>query len=1110
MNRNVIRYSAADIATILARPLPTEEQRAVIEAPLEPGLVVAGAGSGKTETMASRVVWLVANQFVDPDAILGLTFTRKAAGELAERVRKRLRALRHRKVIAASATELGLGEATVSTYNAYAASLVRDHGLRIAVEPGASLLSEAGRWQLAAEVVEAASADELGFLDKPFGSVVSAVLQLASGCAEHLREPEEILGVTGSLREMAERLPKDARAFERSADRHPPAGTPYAAVQAALGDVAAKEALVPLVRRFLELKRDRGVLDFGDQVQLAAQLASTVDDVRRDERERWSVVLLDEYQDTSVSQLVLLKSLFGDGHPVTAVGDPHQSIYGWRGASSGNLGRFPQDFAAQAGSPAQVRYLSTSWRNDAAVLDAANTLAKPLRADGVPGPELKPRPGVEDGAITVSVLAGAVDAHTGLRDEDQSLARWVAEQRDLKRSVAVLCRRRSQFPGIEASLRLAGIPVEVVGLGGLLGTPEIIDIVCALQVVHDPDRGDSLMRLLTSPRWQLGARDLAALSDWSRQLHASRLGSGATDGPATAEAVDSYSLADGLDGLPPVGWHKPGESEPAFSSSGHHRLHDLSATLRELRRRSGQGLVDLVREVERALLLDIEVAARPGYSTSAARAHLDAFAEVAYQFSSSGDAPTLGAFISWLDAAQSEERGLQLPTAEPNPDAVQLLTVHASKGLEWDAVAIPDLVEGVFPGKPKATSGWLQLGQIPTELRGDRDQLPGFHWRDAEHQADLRDALDDFKDRNIDHHRAEERRLAYVALTRARTSLWLSASFWGAGVNPREPSTYLAELVGGGVITDSDWPEQPVKGEANPIELRAREEEWPPVAGSSTGREPAARDDAADLVLSCLERAAAERTPAQDAAEQTADQPPVAAGPERSVNHYIDLLLAERDIVSRGPATVSFPSRISPTRLIAVDRDPAAAAASIARPMPRPPSHAARLGTAFHEWLEQRYGQAALFELDEAEVARDPFDHGGLGAQGRANLAKLQTTFLASRFAALRPMDVERVFEIQLGELTIPGKIDAIFDHGAGQYEVVDWKTGRAPTPTERSHTELQLALYRVAFSEQESVPLQNITTTFFYLGSNEEVSLADLPDSAELESRFAQYYKQR
>src|SRR6202012_5338853 len=144
-----------------------------------------------------------------------------------------------------------------------------------------------------------------------------------------------------------------------------------AAVKKVIATQRAREQLLPLVSRYAAAKAAREVLDHGDQVALAARIAARHPEVSAAERGRYQVVLLDEYQDTSHAQLVLLRALFGGGHPVTAVGDPCQSIYGWRGASAGNLRRFTRDFPTRSGSAATVRKLSTSFRNAGRVLDAA-------------------------------------------------------------------------------------------------------------------------------------------------------------------------------------------------------------------------------------------------------------------------------------------------------------------------------------------------------------------------------------------------------------------------------------------------------------------------------------------------------------------------------------------------------------------------------------------------------------------------------------------------------------------------------------------------------------------------------------------------------------------
>ena len=1091
------RYGAVELARALGRPEPTAEQAAVIEAPVEPMLVVAGAGSGKTETMAARVVWLVANGHAQPEEILGLTFTRKAAGELSERVRARLRTL-HRRGI----TPVEPAPATVSTYHAYAAGVLGDHGLRLGVEPGSRLLGEAGAWQLAAEIVDRWDGDMSG-VDRTPTTVTEALLGLAGECAEHLVDPRDVEAVIDEVIERASRLP------DEPGDAVP--GRPRAPVRDRLALLAARRRLVPLVGEYVRRKRELEVLDFGDQVALAARLARDVPEVGQGERARYPVVLLDEYQDTSHAQLVLLRSLFGGGHPVTAVGDPHQSIYGWRGASAGNLQRFPADFPVVprpgpaagpptgGGEPVESRtcYLSTSWRNDVAVLDVANQVSADLRV-GAPWtdrpdaavPALTPRPDAGPGVVRAAWLATVEDEAALVGDV--IAARWRATTPPP--AAAVLCRARAQFPLVDAALRARGLPVEVVGLGGLLAQPEVADLRAALEVLHDPTRGDSLMRLLTGPSLRIGPADLQALGAWASARASARIGlpSGAgRDARQEAEpdAVDERSVVDALDQLPPPDWAVPGR--PRLSDAARLRLERFAGLLRELRGRVGLPLPDLVQDVERALLLDVEVAARPGVQPAAARAHLDAFVDVAAGFATGGDRAGLGAFLAWLGAADERERGLDAPVAQARPGAVQVLTVHAAKGLEWDVVAVTGLVEGTLPagrnGRPPAASnGWLgDLGALPYPLRGDADGLPRWPVEQATTQKELAHLLEVFRSRCGLHEVAEERRLAYVAFTRARRELLLTGAVWGSGGSPREPSRFLEEVAAVPGVEQVAWQEPPDAGTANPRDALAPRADWP---RDVLGERRTAVTAGAQLVLAALDGRA-------DGSDGEGDV---------AWLREAELLLAERDDVGRRRLEVPLPAHLSASRLVALARDPAALALRLRRPMPQPPDPHARRGSAFHAWLERRFGAAALVDVDELPGAADDdvADVGDL-----ADLADLQAAYLASPWADRVPEAVEVTVETPVAGVVVRGRIDAVFrtggetggTGGGPAYDVVDWKTGAPPRGEAAAAASVQLAVYRLAWSRLVGVPPERVTAAFFHASTGTTVRPVDLLDEAGL-----------
>ncbi len=224
----------------------------------------------------------------------------------------------------------------VSTYHAYAARLVTDHALREALEPTLRLITPAVAWQIAARVV-AGYGGPMDAVSWSPPAVTAAVLMLAGELAEHLRTPDEVAAVGEWLDAQAAALPGTPRG-----------GRLPATVRKILDCQRTREQLLPMVAGYARAKAEREVIDHGDQVALAARIAAAHPEVGAAERSRYQVVLLDEYQDTSHAQLVLLRALFGGGHPVTAVGDPCQSIYGWRGASAGNLRRFGRDFPVRA------------------------------------------------------------------------------------------------------------------------------------------------------------------------------------------------------------------------------------------------------------------------------------------------------------------------------------------------------------------------------------------------------------------------------------------------------------------------------------------------------------------------------------------------------------------------------------------------------------------------------------------------------------------------------------------------------------------------------------------------------------------------------------------
>ncbi len=1063
----------AELAAELGIPPPTAEQSDVIAAdPHAPTLVVAGAGSGKTETMAARVVWLVANGYVTPEGVLGLTFTRKAAQQLTERVRVRLRRLAGSRVLdrldptGARRAAVLAGEATVLTYHAYAGRLVAEHALRLPTDPGARLLTETGAWQLAHRVTAGWEPD-LDLDGKVPHTVTGWVLALTGQLAEHLCEPAQ-------LREATETVITALRNAAPSPGQRGP-------LHHALKDVdhaqRSRLAVLPLVQRYTELKRREGVLDFGDQMGIAARLARDHPEVGALERARFGAVLLDEYQDTGHAQRILLRSLFGTAAgctiPVTAVGDPCQSIYGWRGASAANLPRFTTDFPGAGGTPAVTRGLLTSFRNPPEVLAVANAVSGALRTGPVQVGELRCREGAEAGEVRCALLP---DIRAEISWVAAAIAdRWHSAMADRggPPTAAVLVRRRADMATLAAALRARDVPVEVVGLGGLLDTPEVRDLVSVLRLLVDPLAGTAAMRLLTGARWRIGAADLAALWQRARELamdhrNTSSRGVGpeqvlaALPGELPGEHADQAGLVDALD--------SPGEPTH-YSELGYQRLGALAAELRALRRRLTQSLTDLVADVERTLLLDAESLARPG---PAGRAHLDAFADVVADFAVTSPLAGVSALLDYLATAEDAEDGLELGEVEVAHDRVQILTVHAAKGLEWEVVAVPHLVAGVFPAAKKSSSWLRAVTELPVALRGDRADLPRLVLPAGADQKEFGEELSTHEAAFDARRLTEERRLLYVALTRAQRSLLVSGHHWGeTGKAPRTPADFLLEVRDVEHCVIDQWAPTPADGDPNPLDTDVRQAPWP---ADPLGARRDAVAEGAQLVRCALVSAKPGNT---------------SVSHSRGWQREIDVLLAERDS-RRGEQRVVLPAHLSVSQLVELAEDPSGLAARLRRPLPFPPDPMARRGTAFHAWLERRFGSTRLIDHDELPGAADG------GADPNTELESLQEAFLASEWATRSPHDVEVPFEIVLDGVGLRGRMDAVFADADGGWTVVDWKTGAMPDDAPAAGS-VQLAAYRLAWSALSGAPLNRVRAALHYVRADRTVRPADLLDAGGL-----------
>ncbi|HVE92205.1 MAG TPA: ATP-dependent DNA helicase [Actinomycetota bacterium] len=1008
---------------------PSPEQWETITAGLEPMSIVAGAGSGKTAVMTARIVHLLEQAVVRPSQVLGLTFTNKAAGELESRLTEALARMEpHPRE-----------HPYVTTYNAFAQDIVRTHGPRIGVDSEAGLLTQAQKWQMLQRLVDGLQVFEALELRHPL-SFIPQTLELADQCANHLVDPEE-------LREECARL------------------LPEITDDYALTTLRKRRDFALIIQAYVDEKRRRRKIDFGDQIALAVRILEQFPDVTAGYRDRFPVVLLDEYQDTNPAQKVMLQAICPPGSAVTAVGDARQAIFGWRGASMFNLIGFASDFPAADGSAGKRASLSANYRSGRRIVHLANRVIASVPEERRPGDELVAVPANGEGWV------GA-----GLFSDQETEASWIADEierlhpdKNGWRDTAVLLRSKRYMDRVVAVLGSRDIPVEMPELGGLLKIPAVVDTVAWLRLLSDPGPSSNrwLARILMGPRFRVHYSDIAPISRWAaasnRELTEGLRPDG---GPEPDPGEVAFSLLDALSHLHEV---------DGVSDEARPRIREFVELLSSLRAQSSRPLVDLVQTVvERSGLADALLSSS-ARSAPAMHENLRSFLGVCAEFSPLEGEPTLESFLEFLDAAEESEDPIPL-AASASSDSVKVMTIHTAKGLEFDNVFVPALAASqkvnkwdglkqysVFPDVRMADP-LTSARQLPPGIRKDAAHLPVFKGNKQSYRNELRErAMED------------ERRLFYVAVTRARHRLYCSGAWWYGAQDRKGPSDFLEEVLGHADVVETICLEEAT--EDNPVvEKMRRDLVWPPPVEAPGGPGAEWLDRAESLIAGGT------------VADDVLDSPEARDLYEEHV----------RTIRSLTPmAAVDEPADMRPKSL------PATSAVRIAlskeepdrvlSPLPRRLTDAQRLGIEMHAWIEERarglVGLADEEALDEASLPPDP-EH---VARMRSNYEDRYAARTLARLPGTSEPLAELPFILKVRDgLLVRGRIDAVYERDGG-LEVVDFKTGAVPQETEWE----QLELYAEALAEL-GVVTGPVTLTYAYLGADRDASKSYEPRGLE------------
>lgn len=990
----------------------TSQQLEAIRSPLEPSLVLAGAGTGKTSVMAERVLWLIDKEKIEPNQILGLTFTNKAAIELRNRIRENLK----KKI------DYSL-EPEVLTYHSFALRILNDYGLLIGLDSDLIPVSETTRVSLAYKTVINTKIN-LNFLDKSPKRIAQQIILLDNQMSEHDLDLEKIIQNAKELKNEIY-LSKQTKILKDI-------------------DIVIEQRieLAKLVNEFRNNKQLEHVIDFADQMRFALQIVKTNDQVKDKLREEFKAVLLDEYQDTSVIQRLFLSEIFDKGHPVTAVGDPLQAIYGWRGASVANINNFQKHFPKDNNELSSIFKLTSNFRSGQNILNSANKISKDLREIHHEIDSL-----VSHKQTSSEVKIGLYDTYLA---EAQGVVEEIEKLLTLKKvnfkDIAILGRSTPELLTIFDLLIKKKIPAIFSGKRNLLDIPEVSEVLAYLRILDDPSHNPSLVRILAGPRFELSPTDLNLLAKRAKELvkdFKEKKDRNFEDNLLHAtDGIDIADLAVLADALKDPGnfLYSPGVKE---------ELLKLDKELEILRRFITEPLSDFIFRIMSSTGLLSEILCGDDFTLESRYEALMQLQEVAESFDQGSPHAVVREFLEWIDEAEDLNTSIEFEQ-RTFQDCVQLMTIHSAKGLEFPYVFIPSVCETVFPNKRK--DSWLKKAEvIPYNLRVDRDFLPTNFKSGSKELEIYKDEINDFLD-------LEERRLMYVALTRAEKGVFVSSHWWGKlQKNPRGPSKFLLELKqqvedGNGLIIN--WSEN--LEQENPNLVNKQSVNWPFVYNVNK-RE--IRKELAMWVKNNQEI---------DENQLSLEEKEILKNIDEDIEALLRVL-QDKSLIKRN---VKIPDYLNVTKTIKMIRNSKSFAENLVRPMPQKPIDQSRRGTQFHHWVEKHFAMPTLFDTLDLEGAADQ------SFIDDSKLDEMKSAFLNSSWATLKPVALEWPFEISIEGRSLRGRIDAVFEKD-GEILLIDWKTG---VIGKSDH--LQLSWYRHAWWKYHKIDPNKLKAGFVYVPS--------------------------
>ncbi|MFA6228133.1 MAG: UvrD-helicase domain-containing protein [Patescibacteria group bacterium] len=688
-----------------------------------PLLIIAGAGTGKTTVITSKIAWLVTEQGILPEQILALTFTEKAAAEMEERVDQLL--------------PLGYNDLWISTFHAFCERILKEYGLEIGLPADFRLLTQTEQWLLVRQNLDRFNLKHYRPLGNPT-KFIHDLLKLFSRAKDEEISADAYLEYAENLK-----LNSDSADFLKSIIKEEDQEnlSPTEIAELKTEEIAKQLEIADAYHTYQQLLLENNALDFGDLINYTLKLFKTRKAVLYKYRSQFKYILVDEFQDTNWAQYELVKLLAEPKNNLTVVGDDDQSIYKFRGASVSNILQFKDDFPG-----AKEILLTDNYRSCQNILDLSYNFIQRNNPDRL---EAKLSQGQKklskklaahlNCAGEISHLHGQTIADEVKAVTDKIIELYNADKETNWSDFAILVRANASADDFCYVLESADIPYMFMASRGLYGKKIILDIMNWFKVLDDYRENIAMFRILSLPAWQIGLTDFGTLNYQAGKRAWSLF-----------EAAKQNSLLPGL------------------SAEGRKKMLKIAGLIetQTARAQAGARPTELCQDFLEATGYLKRLTAKDNLENRQELNYLNQFYRKMQMFEKDNLDHSLNNFRALMELeAEAGEEGALAPNLEDlSPDSVRIMTVHSAKGLEFKYVFIANLVDRKFPSGNKS----------------DRLELPTALTKEILPEGDA--------------HLQEERRLFYVAMTRAKQGLYLSSAEDYGGARAKKLSRFLSEL----------------------------------------------------------------------------------------------------------------------------------------------------------------------------------------------------------------------------------------------------------------------------------------------------------------------------